>query len=327
MSRSWDAMSVRVLAGEPLGRDDGLAILGAPDEDLLKLLDAAFSVRQVYFGRDVNLHVLCNAKSGACGEDCTFCSQSAVASSRIEKYPLKNVDDILAGAREAQRLGAVKYCTVISGRAPSERDLETICEALQRIKAETAIHLCVSVGLLTHERAVRLKEAGADRINHNLETSRSFFPRICTTHQYEDRVETIVAAKAAGLEICSGGLMGMGETAEDRVELALALRELGVHSMPVNFLDPREGTPLANRPRLSPQDCLRALVMFRMINPRTDIRAAGGREALLGPLQVFSLYVANSIFTQGYLTTAGQGYTEDIAMIEAAGFKIGKIEA
>lgn len=327
MSRSWNALSLRVLAGEPLGRADALNILSAPDDELLALVDAAFSVRQVFFGRDVNLHVLCNAKSGACGEDCAFCSQSAVATSDIARYPMKSVEEIVAGAREAHRIGAVKYCTVISGRSPSVRDMETICEALRRIKTEMKIHLCVSVGLLSDRLAAELKEAGADRINHNLETSKRFFPRICTTHRYEDRVETVVRAKAAGLEICCGGLVGMGETEEDRVDLALALRELGVHSIPVNFLDPRAGTPLAGLSRLSPRDCLRTLVMFRMTNPATDIRAAGGREANLGALQVLALYVANSIFTQGYLTTPGQGYPEDLAMIEAAGFRVGRIEA
>lgn len=325
--REWGNLAERVLAGGATNRDEALAILNAPDDEVPALVAAAFELRRRFFGRAVNLHVLMNAKSGHCGEDCGFCSQSAVSSSSIERYSLRGVDEIVEGAVEAHRLGAVKYCTVISGRSPTAADMDTICEALTRIKKMVTIHLCVSAGILTEPEARRLKQAGADRINHNLETSRAFFPRICTTHTYDERLATLRNAKAAGLEICCGGLVGLGERLEDRVELALALREEGVDSIPVNLFNPRAGTPLSLVPRLSAADGLRALAMFRFVNPSKDIRAAGGREACLGHMQVLALYVANSIFTQGYLTTEGQGHSSDMALLRDAGFTIGRLEA
>jgi biotin synthase len=324
-AREW---SDQVLAGKPLERPQALDVMRSSDDELLGLIQAAFEVRRRHFGRDVNLHVLNNAKSGLCSENCSFCSQSAVSDAAIDRYPMKGVEELVAGARDAARLGAVKYCMVTSGRSPSEADLEVLCDACRRIKAEgMRLHLCVSPGLLDDAQATALKKSGADRINHNLETSRRHFPRICGTHSYDDRVRTIRAAQAAGLEICSGGLMGMGEEAEDRVDLALALRELKVNSIPVNFLDPRAGTPLAGRSRLSPAECLRTLAMFRLVYPAVDLRAAGGRETCLRHLQPLALYVANSIFTEGYLTTDGQGHSADLAMIEEAGFRVASIEA
>lgn len=328
MSENWIKLAHEVLDGRPLGREHALEMLRAPDDEILQVLQAAWVARRHFFGRKVNLHILCNAKSGLCGEDCAFCSQSAVSTAPIPRYSMKSVEEIVREGREAARLGAAKYCIVTSGRSPDPADLETLEQALRTLKAEYPLmQLCVSPGLLNAAEARRLKSAGADRINHNLETSRRFFPRICTTHSYEERVQTILNAKRAGLEICSGGLMGMGETLEDRVDLALALRDVGVHSIPVNFLTPREGTPFGDRPRLRPMECLKTLAMFRLVHPSVDIRAAGGREMNLGALQPLALYAATSIFTQGYLTTPGQGYSADLAMIQDAGFEVGSIEA
>jgi len=208
-------------------------------------------------------------------------------------------------------------------RGPAAADVDAICDAVRRIKAETPIQICTSLGLLDETKARALRAAGVNRYNHNLETSPAHYPRICRTHTYEDRVSTIRAARNAGLEICSGGLLGMGETLDDRVDLAFALRELGVDSIPVNLLDPRPGTPMENLPRLRPADGLRALAMFRFVNPDREIRIAGGREACLGPLQALALYPANSMFTEGYLTTPGQGRTADMELLAAAGFTVG----
>jgi biotin synthase len=240
---------------------------------------------------------------------------------------MKTPREMVDGAERAGELGAMKYCIVASARGPSSEELDTVCDALRQIKSRSMLHLCVSLGLLTEAQTRRLKEAGADRINHNLETSRRYYPHICRAHSYDDRVTTIRNAKAAGLEICSGGIVGLGETLEDRVDLALELSELKVNSIPVNFFNPRAGTPLEKAPKMKPCDCLRALAMFRMANPTRDIRAAGGREACIGQLQPFVLFAANSIFTEGYLTTPGQGYLSDKAMIEEAGFEIAAIEA
>ncbi|MBP7831191.1 MAG: biotin synthase BioB [Kiritimatiellae bacterium] len=323
---NWPDIGERVKAGGGLTRGEAMAVLQASDDDLLAVMQAAFVVRRHYFGRDVNLHILRNAQSGACGENCAFCSQSAVSGAAIERYPLQSVEEIVAGAIEAQRAGAVKYCVVTSGRAPAEEILETFCEAARRIRRQATLHLCVSPGLLTGEQARALARAGVHRVNHNLETSRRHFPSICDTHTYDDRVATVRAVKAAGMEVCCGGILGLGESLEDRVDLAFALREMEVESIPVNFFNPRPGTPLADRPPLGAMDGLRGLAMFRLVNPWRDIRAAGGREACLGSLQALALYAANSIFTNGYLTTPGQGRPADIRMLEDAGFRPAKLE-
>jgi biotin synthase len=222
-------------------------------------------------------------------------------------------------------MGAVKYCMVTATRGPSDKELDVICDAVRRIKQEIPIRICTSLGLLNDEQALRLAAAGVDRFNHNLEASESFFPKVCQTHSYQDRIATVKAAKAAGMEACCGGIMGMGESLVDRIDLAFALRELEVESIPVNFLDPRPGTPLADVPRMSPMECLRALSMFRFVNPTRDIRAAGGREVNLKHLQPLALYPANSMFTEGYLTTPGQGYEQDMAMIAEAGFRLAEL--
>ena len=321
----WDELSKRVLGGKLTTHKQALGILESSDDDILSVLDAAFAIRRRYFGRGVSIHVIRNAKSGLCSENCSFCSQSAVSESEIPKYPMQSVEQILEGAREAHRLTATRYCIVTSGRTPSEKDLATICEAARLIKREVPVQICTSLGLLSEEQAKRLKNAGVDRYNHNLESSERFYSSFCTTHDFSDRVATAKTAKAAGLELCSGGLIGMGENLQDRVDLAFALRELDADSIPVNFLDPRPGTPLEGLTRLTPADCLRTLAMFRFVNPDREIRIAGGREACIGSLQVLSLYAANSMFTVGYLTTVGQGYQADMDMIAQAGFTVNEI--
>lgn len=308
--------------GEPVSRGEALAILGSTDDELLAVLDAAFTIRRHACGRRVRLHVLRNARSGICGEDCAYCSQSVDAGHSVPRYPLQSVEELLDGARHASHLKATRYCVAASGRTPSTLDIERICNAVRRIKGKSRLQVCVSLGLLSREQARQLKEAGVDRYNHNLETSERFFPEICTTHAYQDRWATATAVKAAGLELCCGALLGMGETAQDRVDVAFALKDVGADSIPVNFLDPRPGTRLAGRPRMKAADALRALALFRFVHPGVEIRVAGGREACLGPLQPLALFVADSLFTAGYLTTGGQGYSADKAMIEAAGFHV-----
>lgn len=324
--KDWHALSKLVLNGERVSRDDALAVLGSSNDDILSLLDAAFIVRRHHFGRGVRLHVIQNARRGGCSEDCSFCGQSKAASNAAENYPLLSAEAILEGARAAYRRKAIRNCIVTSGRQASARDIETICDAAHRIKAELSIALCVSLGFLTPEYASRLKKAGIDRYNHNLETSERFFPNICTTHTYANRVATAQVAKKAGLELCSGGLIGLGETLTDRVDLAFALRELKPDSIPVNFFNSRPGTKMECNARPTELECLKTLAMFRFVNPDTEIRAAGGREACLGNLQVLALFAANSIFTNGYLTTPGQGYDADISMIKSAGFHVEEID-
>lgn len=323
---NWSVFADEVLAGRAATRAEALAMLNAPDDDLLQLLDAAFRVRRKYFGRKVNLHVIRNAQSGNCTEDCSFCSQSARSHAEIERHAMESAAALIAGAREAAEVGAVKYCMVTSGRRPSEQVLAAVCEAAAWISANLKIRLCVSLGTLTDEQAQRLKAAGVKRYNHNLESSRNFFPRLCSTHTWDERVGTVRRARAAGLEACCGGIIGLGETLEDRADLALALRDLEVEATPVNLFNPRAGTPLADRPVLGASEALKALAMFRLVNPKAELRAAGGREIILGTLQPLALFAVNSIFTQGYLTTAGQGTNRDLDMLTQAGFEMGMIE-
>ncbi len=321
----WNELADRVLAGAEPTRDEARAVLTADDQDLLAVLHAAFRIRSHYHGRDVRLHVLRNAKSGMCRENCAFCSQAIGAYSGVERYRMQTVEELVDGARKAHEMKAVKYCMVTATRGPSEKELEVICEATRKIKSEMEIKICTSLGLLKPAQAEQLAAAGVDRFNHNLEASRSFFPQVCQTHSFDDRVATIKAAKAAGMEACCGGIMGMGESVEDRLDLAFELRALGVESIPVNFLDPRPGTPLGHLTRLTPAECLKALCMFRFVKPSRDIRAAGGREVCLRGLQALALYPANSMFTEGYLTTGGQGYEQDLALIADAGFRVAEL--
>ncbi|MCU0727798.1 MAG: biotin synthase BioB [Planctomycetes bacterium] len=317
----WDAVASRVLGGGDLSWEEGLAALRGPFEELLPLLGAAFRVRAARSGRRVAVNVILNARSGTCSEDCEWCSQSARAESDVPRYPLKSAAEIVEGAARAAAAGAGTYCVVTSMRGPSAKDLATIGEAAREIKRRFPLRLCTSLGLLDDAAARTLAAAGVDRYNHNLETSRAFYPKLCTTHRYDDRVATIRAARAAGLSICSGGILGLGESDEDRVDLAFALRDLGVDALPVNLLDPRPGTALAERPRPTPEEALRGLAMFRLAVPRaSEIRIAGGREACLGAMQPLALFAADSLFANGYLTTPGQGLDADLAMIRAAGF-------
>jgi biotin synthase len=320
---TWSRLATEVLEGRSITRQEALALLRTTDDDLLPVLDAAYCIRHRHFGRGVRLHVLRSAVSGGCSEDCGFCGQSSVtkqgsgaATSRLTR------EAIIEGARHAHAMKAIRYCIASSGRGPTTERLADLCDTVRAIKAEVPIQICVSLGLLDARQAQALKAAGVNRYNHNLEASERHFPRICTTHAYQDRVATARRVKEAGLELCCGGLLGTGEDDTDRVELAFALKEAQADSIPVNFLDPRPGTPLAAYPRPRPTDCLRTLAMFRFVHPSTEVRIAGGREVCLGPLQALALYPANSMFTGNYLTTAGQGHGADLALLAAGGFEV-----
>ncbi len=318
----FHTLAEKALRDEVLTRDESLAVLQAPNVSLLDLLSAAYRVRHRYFGNRVRLQMLLNAKSGACQEDCRYCSQSSISTADIERYGLVSRESMVEGARRAAAAKAQRYCVVISGRSPLDRDIEQIGEAVRAIKREIPIQVCCSLGLLNESQAKSLKAAGVDRINHNLNTSEAYHGEICTTHTFRDRLETIRHARTAGLEICSGGILGMGEADEDVVDLALALREVKPHSIPLNTLHPVAGTPLQDRRELSPQRCLKVLCLFRFLHPRTEIRAAGGREFNLRSLQPLALYPADSLFVDGYLTTPGQPAPDAWRMITDLGFEV-----
>jgi biotin synthase len=317
----WADLAAAVLDGHRLSEGEGLAILRSGAEELLDLLAAAYRVRHRWFGNWVHLNLLINAKSGRCGEDCGYCSQSRVSQAEIPRYHLVSNEAILDGARLAAARRAGTYCIVTSGRSPGNAELDAIARVVPRIKAQWGLKVCVSPGLLVPEQAVRLKACGVDRVNHNLNTSRRFYPQICTSHSYQERLDTLTAVRHAGMEICSGGIVGMGEEDGDVVELALRLGELRAEAVPINFLLPIPGTPLENVHRLNPRYCLKVLCLMRLANPAGELRIAAGREVHLGPLQPLGLYPANSIFVGDYLTTEGQPPEDDYRMIAALGFE------
>lgn len=328
-SQRWQTLADQVLAGETISRDDALAALRCPDEELLDLLSAAYRVRQKHFGNQVQLYFLMNAKSGLCPEDCSYCSQSKVSDAEIPRYNLLNEEKLMAGAKVAAERDAKTYCIVISARGPNETEMRAITTIVPKIKAAYNLKICACLGLLKPEHAERLAACGVDRVNHNLNTSEGHYGEICSTHTYQDRVATLQAVKSAGMELCSGGIVGMGEDEKDVVDMAFALRELGVHSIPINFLNAITGTPLQglnlSRP-LNPRYCLKVLAMTRLVNPTSEIRIAGGRELHLRSLQPLGLYPANSLFVGDYLTTKGQAPDEDYRMLEDLGFTIAKNE-
>ncbi len=318
----YHALAERVLAGGRITRAEALDLLASPDEELLVQVDAAFQVRLAHFGRQVQLHVLSNAKLGACPEDCGFCSQSSKFGSPSGEAPIVTADELVAQGKVAAAGGAKRFCMVTATRGPSSRDLDVICEAATRLKTDHSIELCASLGFLTEAKAERLAKAGVDRFNHNLETSERHFGEVVTTHKWCDRLNTVKIAKQAGMTTCSGGIIGLGETDADVVDLAFALADLEVDSVPVNFLDPRPGTPLGESKRISPRYALKALCMFRMVHPRADLRVAGGREVVFRTMQPLAMYPANSLFTSGYLTTDGNEPSQDLQMLLDLGFEI-----
>lgn len=319
---TWELYADKALAGEILTKEEALSVLEAPDEEILPLLHAAFRVRKTYYGKKVKLNMILNAKSGLCPEDCGYCSQSIVSTAPIEKYTLLDKESILAGAREAMSRKAGTYCIVASGRGATDKEVDQVVEAVKEIKQEMPLKICACLGIISEEKAIKLKNSGVDRYNHNLNTSASHHSQITTTHTYDNRVETVNNIKESGMSPCSGCIIGMGETKEDVYEIATQLRALDADSIPVNFLIPVDGTPLAGLNELNPRYCLKVLALFRFINPTKEIRISGGREKNLRSLQVLGLYAANSLFVGDYLTTAGQDINADHQLIEDLGFEI-----
>jgi biotin synthase len=321
-SPDWNNLAQRVLDGYEVDRQDALAILNSGDEELLDLISAASRLRTAYFGRTVQLYFLTNAKSGLCPEDCHYCSQSKISEAPIPKYRMLDADKLLDAARVAAERKSKTYCLVISGRAPNQRELAMVEQVVPRIKQQYGLKVCACLGLLDPDQAQRLKAAGVDRVNHNLNTGPEHYANICTTHTYQDRLDTLRNVRAAGLELCSGGIMGMGEKPEDLVAMAMELRDLKTESIPINFLHAVDGTPFEQQEYLSPRDCLRGLAMFRFTNPHSELRIAGGRERHLRSLQPLGLMIANSVFVGDYLTTSGQPPEADYQMIEDLGYEV-----
>ncbi|MFJ6621780.1 biotin synthase BioB [Kitasatospora sp. NPDC091335] len=318
-----DTLTAKGLRGEVPTREEALAVLATTDDELLDVVAAAGKVRRRWFGRRVKLNYLVNLKSGLCPEDCSYCSQRLGSKAEILKYTWLKPDQAADAARAGVAGGAKRVCLVASGRGPTDRDIDRVTDTMAAIRdADPEVEICVCLGLLSDNQAERLKAAGADAYNHNLNTSEGTYGTITSTHTYADRVDTVQKAHGAGLSACSGLIAGMGESDEDLVDVVFALRELGSDSVPVNFLIPFEGTPLAKEWNLTPQRCLRILAMVRFVNPDTEVRIAGGREVHLRSMQPLGLHIANSIFLGDYLTSEGQAGQTDLDMIKDAGFDV-----
>jgi biotin synthase len=320
----WERIRRDAICGKGITAEDALAVLHLPQAEIWPLLEVTEAVRRQFKGDNVRLCSIVNAKSGHCSEDCSFCSQSSRSLAAIEKYPLLQEDEMVAAARDAKERGAREFSIVTSGLSMrNARELERVGNAIARIKDDVGLETCVSLGALSTENVSYLLSRGLRSVHHNLETARRFFPSVCTTHDYEEDVRTVSEAKAAGAWVCCGGIFGLGETIEDRVELALTLRELDVDSIPVNFLNPIEGTPLQGKSELTPFCCMKIIAMLRLCHPAREIIICGGRAVNLRDLQglIFAAG-ATGMMIGNYLTTAGRPVEEDLQMIKDLGLNV-----
>jgi len=308
-----------------LSVDEANWLIGRTDDETLDLIAAANEIRRHFKGNKIKLCSIVNAKSGRCPENCSFCAQSARHKTEIDIYPLMSADEMHKKADKAQKEGATCFSIVTSGKGIKlEKEIDEICRALSRIK-DIKINRCASLGILSKDQLKKLKAAGLKKFHHNLETSKSHFGKICTTHKYEDRIATIKAAKEAGLSVCSGGIFGLGESLEQRVELAFMIKELDPDSIPINFLNPIKGTKLEKNPLLKPFEALRIIAMFRFVMPDKDIVICGGREVTLRSLQPLMFIAgANMTLLGNYLTTAGNRPEDDLKMIADLGLEVSK---
>lgn len=315
--RSIIDLEDRVLGGELPGPREALELMEAKGPDIFSLIASANRIRNHFKGNKISLCSIINAKSGNCGEDCSFCPQSSHNSSEIKKYPMVGADAVARQMDRARHGGADRFGIVTSGKGINGKDREAVLRMLRHLRAEDSLHRCASLGIISREEALELKEAGLQEYHHNLETARSFFPNICTTHDYQEDVDTIIAVKEAGLMACCGGIFGLGESPEQRIELAQTLRELDVDSVPLNFLHPIPGTPVQDIPPLRPLEILKIIAVYRFYLPDRDIKVAGGREYNLRDLQSWMFAAgANSTMVGNYLTTTGRDCEADLRMIE-----------
>ncbi len=309
----------KILTGYKISRDEALKLIDVNLNDLTQYAD---EIREHFCKNKFDLCSIINAKSGKCSEDCKYCAQSAHYNTKAEEYSLLDDETILKAAKENKEKGVLRFSIVISGRKPSKSDLDKICNIIKRIKSETGLQACASLGLLDKDDLIKLKEAGLTRIHNNLESSARFFKTVCTTHTTEDKIRTIKYAQEIGLEICSGGISGLGENWEDRVDLALMLRDLKVMSIPMNFLCAIKGTPYENNILLTSDEILRICAIFRFINPKAFIRLAGGRYLTKDNGEKCLKSGINSLITGDMLTTTGSTIKSDIKMAESMGFEI-----
>lgn len=313
----------KINGGEAINFEEAIELSQINDsESLQQLFKAADRIRDKFNGEVVDLCSIMNAKSGRCSEDCKFCAQSAHYKTNVEEYDLVNLDEVLSQAKENEECGVNRFSLVTSGRGVNEREFEKVIKIYDEVRKEVNINLCASLGILDYDKFIKLKEVGITMYHHNLETSKEYYEKICSTHSYEERIDTIKYAKEAGLKVCSGGIIGMGESMEDRIKLAFKVRELGVTSIPVNVLNPIKGTPLENEKRLSQDEILKTIAVFRFINPTAHIRLAGGRNLIDDYGKKCFEVGANASISGNYLTTSGNKIKDDIEMITSLNLKV-----
>jgi biotin synthase len=312
----------KILSGQKITADEATSLINVSDESLQFLSDAANEITRKFNGNVIDVETLINAKKGTCPEDCSFCSQSGFYKTGIDTYKLLSAKTILENAKIAKDSGVKSFCLVCAWRGPSEKDFEQICEIIKKVNFEVGIEVNCSLGFINEEMAMRLKDLHVKRYNHNLEAARSFFSKICTTHTYQERMDTNKIVKKVGLELCCGGIIGMGETRIQRLELGLDLADLSPEECPINILVPQKGTPLELQIKLSLSEILRTIAVFRFMMPKTILKIAGGREVHLADKQEKVLLGgANGIITGGYLTIGGNTAHEDMQMIARIGLE------
>lgn len=319
MDNIIDRLKSKVLNGEFITKTEALKLY---DTDLNKLTSAANEIRKHFCGNSFDICTIINGKSGRCSENCKYCAQSASYKTSVTEYPLLSSKRIIEEAKYNDDKGVLRYSIVTSGKALSDKEIDSICETIKTIRKETNISVCVSLGLLNESQFSRLRSAGVTRIHNNLETSKNNFPNICTTHTFEDKISAIKAAKKAGLNVCSGGIMGLGETPEDLIDMALSIRELGLKSIPVNMLNPIPGTPYENNDILTAEDMCRIVAVYRFILPDSFIRLAGGRGLLSDKGRSCFLSGANAAISGDMLTTSGISIDNDMKMLKELGYKV-----
>jgi biotin synthase len=301
---------------EDIDRALATRLASVDDEYLPDLIALAHRVRLTWMGPEVEVESIISAKTGGCPEDCVFCSQSARYHTDVVREPMLPTAQLVELARRTRALGGTEFCIVVAVRGPDDRMLRAVIDATQAIRAQVDIEVAASLGILKEGQAEQLAAAGLHRYNHNLEAGPRFFPQICTTHTFDERVLTCRRVVEAGMELCSGGIFGMGETWEDRLDLAFVLRDLGAREIPCNFLNPRPGTPLETTQLLPPLEALRCVAVFRCVNPQAVLRYAGGREVVLRDLQAYGMLAgANGLIIGNYLTTLGRSAETDLAML------------
>ena len=323
MRKEIQKIGDKVLEGRSVSMKEILPLLEVKGPDLMDLVAVANRVRVEFNGNEIDLCSLLNAKSGKCSEDCAFCAQSAHYQTDAPTYPLMNADQMVKEAKEAQKRRTGRFCLISSGRQLNDKEFEVILSGLDRIRKETTLDLDCSLGTLSEERAEALKKVGVTRYNHNLETAETHFPKICTTHSFRDRIKTIEVLKDQGFSICCGGIIGLGESPQQRLELAFSVKQLGIECIPFNILNPRPGTPLEHSEAIPPIEIIKTISLFRLVLPKGTIKIAGGREANLRDLQSLALLAgANGLIVGNYLTTPGRNAEDDLTMIKDVGFQI-----